>query len=226
MVSLVTLDYTSTAIGGTLTVSSSMVSLTTLTLQSDSKLKTLTVSATKMISLETAGVILNTNIVNNTKLATLSFGHTHLDGQLATTVDIINNDKLVALNMSTLGKVKEVEVTGNASLTTFTAPSFANKAEPAVTIVVTFTGNDITGTYSATIAATETTPAVPYTASSAAISSWKTFINGYSTTNTVTFNLDIDAVDNDLDGKFDDDAYSHSSNHAGTISTTAQLAKF
>ena len=63
-----------------------------------------------------------------------------------------------------------------------------------VTIVVTFTGNDITGTYSPTIAATETTAEVPYTASSAAITSWKTFIDGYSSTNSVTFNLDIDRL--------------------------------
>ncbi len=106
MVSLATLDYTSTAIGGTLTVSSTMVSLTTLTLGSASKLTTLTVSGTNMTTLTTAGVILNTNIVNNAKLATLDFGHTHLNGQLATTVDIINNAKLLALDMSTLGKVK------------------------------------------------------------------------------------------------------------------------
>lgn len=228
MVKLVTLDYTSTAIGGTLTASTTMVSLTTLTLGSTSKLKTLTVSATNMTALSTAGVILNTVVSNNTKLATLSFGHTHLDGQLATTVDIDNNDKLVALDMTTLGKVKAVSITGNASLTTFTAPSFANKAEPAVTIVVTFTGNDITGTYSPTVAVTETTPEVPYTSSSAAITSWKTFIDGYSSTNSVTFNLDIDRLllGASTDGKYDDGKYSAGTAHGGTISTTAQLAKF
>ena len=67
MVKLATLDYTSTAIGGTLTASSTMVSLTTLTLGSDSKLTTLTVSATNMTALTTAGVILNTNIVQITQ---------------------------------------------------------------------------------------------------------------------------------------------------------------
>jgi len=234
MVKLTTLNYTSSVIGGTLTVSASMVSMTTLTLGSGSRLTTLTVSATNMVTLGTAGVILNTNIVNNTKLETLSFGHTHLNGELATTVDIINNDKLLALDMSSLGKVKEVEVTGNASLTTFTAPSFANKAEPQVTISVTFTGNDITGTYSATVEATETTPVVPYTASSAAITSWKGFIDGYKTTNTVLYNLDIDRISlgSDTDGLYDNGAYSDavtSTTNAiksGTISTTAQLSRF
>ena len=227
-VKLATLDYTGTLIAGTLTASTTMVSLTTLTLGSTSKLTTLTVSATNMTALSTAGVILNTVVSNNTKLATLSFGHTHLDGQLATTVDIDNNDKLVALDMTTLGKVKAVSITGNASLTTFTAPSFANKAEPAVTIVVTFTGNDITGTYSATIAATETTPEVPYTSSSAAITSWKTFIDGYSSTNSVSFNLDIDRLllGASTDGKYDDGKFSAGTAHNSNIDTAAELAKF
>ena len=226
MAALKTLDYTSSVIGGTLTIPSSMATLTTLTLGATSKLTTLTVSASTLTTLSTAGVILNTVISNNSTMTTLDFAHQHLDGSNATTVDIDNNDKLVALNMSTLGKVKAVSITGNASLTTFTAPSFANKAEPTVTIVVTFTGNDITGTYSPTIVATETTPAVPYTASSAAITSWKTFIDGYSSTNSVTFNLDIDRLllGASTDGKYDDGKYQAA--HGGTISTTAQLAKF
>jgi hypothetical protein len=231
MVKLATLDYTSTVIGGTLTISTTMVSLTTLTLGSTSKLTTLTVSATNMVTLGTAGVILNTNIVNNTKLETLSFGHTHQDLQAATTVDIINNDKIVALDMSSLGKVKEVEITGNASLTTFTAPSVADKAEPTVSIVVTMTGNDITGTYSATIAATETTAEVPYTASSAAITSWKGFIDSYNVSQnaSVTFNLDIDRVDNgsDADGLANNGKFSAAApNHGSNIDTAAELAKF
>ena len=105
-----TLNYTSSVIGGTLTASTTMVSLTTLTLGSGSKLTSLTVSATNMVTLGTAGVILNTVVSNNAKLATLSFGHTHLDGQLGTTVAITNNDKLVALDMSSLGKVKTVSL--------------------------------------------------------------------------------------------------------------------
>ena len=226
-VKLADLAYSSSIIAGTL--SASMVSLTTITLGSDSKLSTLTVSgSTAMTTLSTAGVILNTNVRNNTKLATLSFGHTHLDLQNATTVQIINNDKIVALDMSTLGKVKSIEITGNASLTTFTAPSFANRAQPTVTIVVTFTGNDITGTYSPTIGATETTAEVPFTASSAAITSWKGFIDGYSSTQTVTYNLDIDRLllGVSSDGKYDDGKFSAGTAHSSNIDTAVELAKF
>jgi len=238
MVKLATLEYTSSVIAGTLTISTTMVSLTTLTLGQTSKLTTLTVSATNMVTLGTAGVILNTNVVNNAKLTTLSFGHTHLDGQLATTVDIVNNDVLLALDMSSLGKVKEVEVTGNASLTTFTAPSVTNKAEPTVSVVVTMTGNAITGTYSKTISGTETTPTITTSATSAAITSWKVFIDGYNLTQnaSVTYNLDIDKLllGSSTDGKYNDGAYSTTSVTTvaastavnGTISTTVQLDQF
>jgi hypothetical protein len=219
------LDYTSTIIGGSLTISSTMVSMTTLTLGSDSKLTTLTVSGSNMITLATAGVILNTNIVNNTKLTTLSFGHTHQLLQFGTTVDVINNDKLVSLNMSSLGMVKEVEITGNASLTTFVAPSTTDKVQGTVTVQVTMTGNYITGTFSPTVAGTDTTPEVPYIASSTAISSWKAFIGVLSPTHTVLYTLDVDAVDNDLDGSFDDGAFS-AQGGMSVINTTAELDKF
>jgi hypothetical protein len=235
MVALATLDYTGKLIAGTLTIPTAMVSLTTLTLQSTSKLTTLTVNATNITALSTDGVILNTNITNNTKLATLGFGHTHLDGQLGTTVAITNNDKLVSLDMSSLGKVKTVSLTGNASLTSITAPSTSVKVTAGVGVTLTVTGNDITGTYSGTVDQTETTDEVPWVAASAVITNLKAFIDGYSTTSSVTYSLDIDRVDSDGDGAFDDAgnggaAFSAKTNRpvgqTGTISATIQLAKF
>jgi hypothetical protein len=235
MVALATLDYTGKLIAGTLTIPTAMVSLTTLTLQSTSKLTTLTVNATNITALSTDGVILNTNITNNTKLATLGFGHTHLDGQLGTTVAITNNDKLVSLDMSSLGKVKTVSLTGNASLTSITAPSTSVKVTAGVGVTLTVTGNDITGTYSGTVDQTETTDEVPWVAASAVITNLKAFIDGYSTTSSVTYSLDIDRVDSDADGAFDDvgnggAAFSAKTNRPagqlGTISSTIQLAKF
>ena len=232
MLKLSTLDYTGKLITGTLTIPSTMVSLTTLTLGSAGKLTTLTVSSTNMTALTTAGVILNATISNNTKLATLSFGHTHLDGELGTTVAITNNDKLVALDMSSLGKVKTVSLTGNASLTTITAPSTANKVTAGVGVTITVTGNDVTGTYSGTIAATETTPEVPWVATSAVITNLKAFVDGYSTTSSVTYSFDIDRTlnGNSTDGLINDAAFSASidrpAGQLGTISATIQLAKF
>jgi hypothetical protein len=224
-VKLQDLNYTSSVLAGTLTISTTMVSMTTLTLGSGSLLTTLTVSATNMVTLGTDGVILNTVIHNNTALETLNFGHKHQLLQNGTTVSVFNNDKVASLDMSSLGMVKTVSITGNASLTTFVAPSSEDKIQDNVTINITMSGNSITGTFSPTIARTETTPAIPYTASSAAISSWKAFIGVMSPTHTINYSLDVDAVDNDLDGNFDDGALSAQAGMS-VINTTAELDKF
>ena len=210
--------------------------MTTLTLGAGSKLQTLTVSGTNIATLSTAGEIVDTKVSFNSKLATLNFGHTHALGQDPTTFDLLTNVKLVAVYMSSLEMVGQVEITGNSSLTTFVAPSSNVLAQADQSIVVTMTGNGITGTYSPSIQNTGTTPLIPSTASSAAISSWKGFIDAYNailTTASVTFNLDIDAVDNsDADALFNNGAFSaqatSTTNAApiGTISTTIVLAKF
>ena len=60
----------------------------------------------------------------------------------------------------------------------------------------------------------------------------KAFIDGYSTTSSVTYSLDIDRTlnGNSTDGKYDDAAFSASTDRPlgqlGTISATIQLAKF
>jgi hypothetical protein len=238
MVKLVTLGYTGKVITGTLTISSTMVSLTTLTLGSASLLQTLTVSGTNIATLSTDGKIVNTTIANNAKLATLNFDHTHALGQNPTTFNLLNNVKLAAVDMSSLEMVGQVEVTGNAKLATFVAPSSSVLAQPNQSIVVTMTGNAITGTYSPSVLNTGTTPLIPFTASSAAITSWKTFIDAYNailTVASVTFNLDIDQVllGSSTDGKFDDGAFSAQASSTtaaagvmGTISTTTYLDKF
>jgi len=224
-VKLETLNYTSSVLGGSLTVTSTLVSLTTLNLGSGSLLTTLTVSGTNMVTVDTAGVILNTNIVSNTKLETLNINHTHQLSQAGTTVKVITNAKLTALDMSSLGMVKEVEITGNTSLTTFVAPSTTVLVQDTATVVVTMTGNYITGTFSPTVAGTDTTPVIPYVASSAAISSWKAFVGVLSTTHDIYYTLDVDAVDNDLDGSFDDGAFSAQTGMS-VIDTSAELDKF
>ena len=237
MVKLVTLGYTGKVITGTLTISSTMVSLTTLTLGSDSLLQTLTVSGTNIATLSTDGKIVNTTISHNAKLATLNFGHTHALGQNPTTFNLLGNTKLAAVDMSSLEMVGQVEITGNSKLATFVAPSSSVLAQADQSIVVTMTGNGITGTYSPSVLNTGTTPLIPFTASSAAITSWKTFIDAYNailTVASVTYNLDIDNVllGSSTDGKFNDGAFSGQASSTtdatpiGTISTTAYLDKF
>ena len=134
--------------------------------------------------------------------------------------------------MSSLGKVKTVSLTGNGSLTTIAAPSTSVKVTAGVGVSLTVTGNDVTGTYSGTVAQTETTDEVPWVATSAVITALKAFIDGYSTTSSVTYSLDIDRMLDGMstDGKYDDAKFSSRTNRPsgqlGTISATIQLAKF
>ena len=202
---LTTLDYTGKLVspataGGqvnALTISSGNASLTTLTIGSAGGIGTLTVSASTLTTLNTAGVILNTVVTRNTALATFDFQHTHVNGDNATVVDIVGNPKILAVNLGTLSKVKHVNITGNASLTTIAAPSASVLAEPITTVTVTIQNNDTGGTYTKAIAGTETTPYQAATLTGETVTGFKGFIDAYVAAGnvTVTYSIEIDAAD-------------------------------
>lgn len=214
----VTLDYTgahpssitpgSHVASNNLTITSALASLTTLNI-GDGGIGTLTVTNSTLETLATNGHIINTIVHNNTKLESFDFGHRHADGDDATTIDITGNTDaaLTSIDLSSLAKVKHVNITGNTSLTTIVAPSIDPLAEPLATVTVTISGNDTVGTYTAAEAATETTPYVPATASAAVVTAFKPFIEAYlaqTRTATVVWSIDVDKVDDDADGAYDD----------------------
>mgnify|MGYP001340962508 CR=1 FL=1 len=202
---LVTLDYTGKLVtpavenGQTnaLTISSGNASLTTLTIGSAGGIGTLTVSASTLTTLNTAGVILNTVVTANSALETFAFGHTHVNGDNATVVDISGNPKITSVNLGSLSKVKHVNITGNASLTTIAAPSASVLAEPITTVTVTIQNNDTGGTYTAAVAGTETTAYQPATLTGETVTGFKGFIDAYVAAGnaTVTYSIEIDAAD-------------------------------
>jgi hypothetical protein len=204
-VHLVTLDYTGKLVspataGGqsnALTVGSGNASLTTLTIGSAGGIGTLTVSASTLTTLNTAGVILNTVVSNNTGLETFDFQHTHVNGDNATVVDISGNSKITSVNLGTLSKVKHVNITGNASLTTISAPSASVLAEPITTVTVTIQNNDTGGTYTKAVAGTQTTPYQPATLTGETVTGFKGFIDAYvaAGNTTVTYSIEIDEAD-------------------------------
>jgi hypothetical protein len=233
---LSTLNFTASAIARTLTVTGVCVSITTINLAATNEMTTLTVSGTNITTLTTAGVLLNTNIYTNPKMTALNFGHTHKDGEAATTVDVRVNAKLTSLDMSTLGKVKTVNITGNVTLTDIIAPSSTVKAEPGVQITVSAFGNNNTGTYTPTIAATETTAAVPAFGASASIANLAAFIDAYNLTQTasVTFKLGIKRLEKSIDSNgvitdttpYDDGTWAATEGNATEINTAAELTLF
>ena len=192
-----------------LNITSALASLTTLSIGSGGGIGTLTVSASTLKKLTTAGVIINTVVHNNTALEEFDFGHTHLNGDNATVVDITGNTNknLTSIDLSSVSKVKHVNITGNTSLTTITAPSASVLAEPLATVTVTISGNDTVGTYTDAVAGSETTPFAPTTATAAVVTAFKPFISAYlaqTRTASVTFSINVDKVDDDADGAYDD----------------------
>jgi hypothetical protein len=217
-VKMVTLNYTgahpssitpgSHDASNNLTVTSLNASLTTLVI-GNGGMGSLTVSGTGLKSLSTDGHIIQTIVRGNAALESFDFGHRHADGDNATTISITDNTDplLTSIDLSSLAKVKHVNITGNTSLTTIVAPSASVLAEPLATVTVTISGNDTVGTYSAAEAATETTPYDPATASAAVVTAFKPFIEAYlaqTRTATVVWDIDVDNIDDDADGAYDD----------------------
>ena len=129
----------------------------------------------------------------------INIGHAHLNGELATTINVSGNASLTTLDMSSMNKVKNISVTGNGKLATITAPALSQLAEPVADIGVTVTGNALVGAYTAAVSGTETSPyaenKVHYQAS---VASLLGFIAKYEAqdraagVSTITYNIDID----------------------------------
>ena len=199
---LVSLDYTGKQTSGSqdnqLEISGN-ASLTTVVVGGG--LGTLTVSGTSVASVETSGVIIDTQINDNHSLTSLTVGHSHNNGDNATQIRITDNSAIQSVNMSSLTKVKVVEVTGNSSLTMIVAPDASSLAEPSVSVSITVTDNNTEGTYTAATAPIQTTPYVAASLTGESISGFAELIKAYTTNgNTVGFTLEIDNATSDMAG--------------------------
>lgn len=171
-----------------LTVTGANAALKTLVIGAESALKTLNVTTTTLTDLTTAGAIINCNVSNNAGLKTFNFGHTHLQGDRESKVQIDNNDNaaFTSVDMSTLSKVGTVTVTGNAKLASIVAPSTDVLATSLATITVIINSNDITGTYTNATAPTGTVTYVMPSITNATLSSFKSWISA---------NVNVDIAD-------------------------------
>ena len=144
--------------------------------------------------------ILDLVLKNNADLTSVQLAHDRLDGERALGIEVVNNDKLTSLNMSTVNKIKEITITGNASLTSITMAGFSPAVEPTAQITVTISGNALPGEYTSATVGTDTTPYL-YAAvqdDTGIICGVKAFVDYYvaaKTTGTVTATVDLDDVD-------------------------------
>ena len=169
-----------------------------------------------LTELNTSGNIRILNVNNADALTAINIGHDHINGSEAAQLHFTGNAVLTSVDLSSVGDVGTIEIVDNVLLTAFTAPGTASNTltEVAATIVATVTGNKLQGTYTpgtATIPGTGTVPTVPAMASSIsqasvfALRSWIEVHNSH--TASPSFNIQIDAMDSDADGAFDDGDY-------------------
>lgn len=205
--SMTTLNYTGKKLySSAMDQQTNVVSLTNSALTAlnigDGYIGTLHVEGSGITELTTAGKIVNTAIDSNIALTTVNFGHDHLSGERAATVVVNNNDKVEALDLSTINKIKTVTITGNASLTALTMAGYSPAAEPGAAINVTISGNALAATYTAAVAGSETTPYsdASLTDATGLLCSVSDFINFYDDqadrSATVSVSLDLAKVTN------------------------------
>jgi hypothetical protein len=233
---LQTLDYTGkktspVSEGGqtnALTITAGNASLTSLIIGETGAIGTLTVNGSKLAALNTNGIILNTVVTGNADLATFDFKHSHVDGEFATTVDISGNTNaaFTSVNLSSISKVKHVNITGNTSLTNIVAPSTELLIEPTAVATFTITGNLTTGTYTKAVLGTDTTPYQPASLTGETVTGFKTLIdalNARTSQNTVTFSIEIDSEQADMDADTHAVTGNQLDDHDGLINTAKDL---
>ena len=144
--------------------------------------------------------ILDLVLKNNADLATAALAHDRLDGERALGITVVNNDKLQSLDMSSVNKIKEIVITGNASLTNIVMAGYSPAVEPTAQITVTINTNALPGEYTSATKGTDTTPYLEAAIKddTGIICGVKNFMNYYlaaKTSGTVTATVDLDKVE-------------------------------
>jgi len=117
---------------------------------------------TKLTKLATSGIINSLTVNSCDALATVSFLHTHFIGGALGTGSVLvvtGNPKLTELTTST-NFMKTLTVTGNALLTAMYFNSYVDILYPGSSVGITISDNKISGSYTAPVSVTPTTPFV------------------------------------------------------------------
>tara|TARA_Y100001936_G_scaffold253465_1_gene318259 strand:+ start:235 stop:2562 length:2328 start_codon:yes stop_codon:yes gene_type:complete len=158
--------------------------LTNITIIDSSVLSAFTLEGTAaVVTLTTAGAIRDFSASNAAALSSLNFGHSHIQGTGSDAATIVvTNTGIAALDMSSMNKVKTITVTGNSALTALTAPAPTSEqgfAEPSAAIAITVSNNLLPGVYTPAVDGTEVTDHVNASLTSAAVSSFKAYIDKF-----------------------------------------------
>ena len=81
------------------------------------------VGAPKLTSLSTTGNITDFTVANTSTMTNISFGHSFISGDTAATVTVSGVTAITALDLSSLTKVKTVNLVNNTKLASVIAPN-------------------------------------------------------------------------------------------------------
>jgi len=182
----------------------------------------------------TAGTTRDVVLTDNAALVSLDLGHTYdasyTDAQV---VNIINNDALTSVDLTSVARLEAAKITGNLVLASITAPDGDNPLTPGATASFTIRANALAATYTLAEAARQdgiaNVPYTPATLEQASLLTWKAYFADIAVTNTVSFSLDYDFDGSGAANNFAADvALDTASNatpaFAGRIDTDAELA--
>ena len=157
----------------------------------------------KLTTLATSGIINSLTVSSCTLLTGVSFAHTHFVGGTLGTGSVLvvtGNPVLASLTTST-NYMKTLTVTGNALLTAMNFNSYVDILYPGSSVGITISGNKISGSYTAPVSVTPTTPFVEAIVKSNDLLTLKAYAAKLAvavTAGTITvptFFLDVDDID-------------------------------
>ena len=174
-----------------LTITSSTDTLTTVTVGGE--FREVTINSTSITDVTTSGEITDLDITG-ANIDDITIGHTYLPYDTAATIAVQNTD-IADLDMSSVGKVKSITLTGNDNLASLDAPSSTVLAEPAAVIAVTLGTNSFTANYTDGVVASETENSALPSISSPEIHKLINWIEAADAVSTLgTINIDIERV--------------------------------
>jgi hypothetical protein len=184
-------------------------SLTTIDFTGNGGISNLTVMAAGLTSLSTVGALRSITVTSTGAGATaaaldaITIGNTGLNGGAAGVVSITQTG-ISSLDLSGWNWIKAIELIGNTSMTAMTFPSATTtvtSAGPTINKTVTVTGNAIAGSITAPVDSTESNVFVESSLSGVGFTNaktWLTWLTNQSTAGGVTYTLEIDADDGDI----------------------------
>ena len=202
-----------------------------LTSLSTSGYDVVTVNTTAVVTMTTAGTTRNLVLIGNTALSSLTVGHVYdtkyTDAQL---VEINDNDDLTSVDLTSVARLENADIQGNATLATITAPGITDLLTPGATVSFTIKANSLTGTYTNSVAAVadgiNNSAYVQASVVQPSLATWNTYATAVSALNTMTLDIEYGGTSFTTATAADSARADEATTFTGTVDTLAELQAF